>query len=98
MCYIPTILASGLVLFLGIELTFEAAWESAKDLIWSEWLVVMATLLSCTFLGFAPGVGVGLAAAMMVYTGWGCWDLVSILFYDMVHWNGLFLTPFSPES
>ena len=74
--YIPTILASGLVLFLGIELTMEAAWESTKDLIWSEWLVVMATLLACTFLGFAPGIGVGLAAAVLVYTGWGCWDQV----------------------
>ncbi|KAI0192416.1 sulfate transporter family-domain-containing protein [Astrocystis sublimbata] len=73
--YIPTILASGLVLFLGIELTLEAVWESAKVLIWTEWLVVLATLLSCTFLGFAPGVGVGIAAAVVVYTGWGCWDL-----------------------
>jgi hypothetical protein len=77
--YIPTILASGLVLFLGIELTLEAVLESTKDLIWTEWLVVMATLLSCTFLGFAPGVGVGIAAAIVVYTGWGCWDLVSNL-------------------
>ncbi|KAK8118033.1 sulfate transporter family-domain-containing protein [Apiospora kogelbergensis] len=73
--YIPTILASGLVLFLGIELTLEAVWESAKDLIWTEWLVAMATLLACTFMGFAPGIGVGLAAAMVVYTGWGCWDM-----------------------
>ncbi|CAJ2510304.1 Uu.00g050070.m01.CDS01 [Anthostomella pinea] len=73
--YIPTILASGLVLFLGIELTLEAVWESAKDLIWTEWLVVMATLLACAFVGFAPGVGVGIAAAVVVYTGWGCWDL-----------------------
>lgn len=76
--YIPTILASGLVLFLGIELTLEAVWESTKDLIWTEWLVVMATLLACTFVGFAPGVGVGIAAAMVVYTGWGCWDLVRV--------------------
>ncbi|KAH9985937.1 hypothetical protein F4779DRAFT_632465 [Xylariaceae sp. FL0662B] len=73
--YIPTILASGLVLFLGSELTLEAVWESAKDLIWTEWLVVMTTLFACTFVGFAPGVGVGIAAAMVVYTGWGCWDL-----------------------
>lgn len=64
------------MLFLGIELTLEAVWESTKDLIWSEWLVAMATLLACTFIGFAPGIGVGLAAAVVVYTGWGCWDLV----------------------
>lgn len=74
--YIPTILASGLVLFLGIELALEAVWESAKYLMWSEWLVVMTTLWACTFLGFAPGVGVGICAAFVVYTGWGCFDLV----------------------
>lgn len=76
--YIPTILASGLVLFLGIELTLEAVWESAKDLIWTEWLIVMTTLFACTFVGFAPGVGVGIVATMVVYTGWGCWDLVRV--------------------
>lgn len=75
--YIPTILASGLVLFLGIELTLEAVWESAKYFVWSEWLVVMATLFACTFVGFAQGVGVGICAAFVVYTGWGCFDLVS---------------------
>lgn len=66
------------MLFLGIELTLEAVWESAKYLLWSEWLVVMTTLFACTFLGFAPGVGVDIGAAFVVYTGWGCFDLVSI--------------------
>ncbi|CAN8098492.1 unnamed protein product [Discula destructiva] len=78
--YIPTVLASGLVFFLGIELTMEAVWESTKYLIWSEYLVVIATLLACTFLGFAPGIGVGIAAAVVVYTGWGCFDLVGVSF------------------
>ncbi|KAJ5315913.1 hypothetical protein N7476_006220 [Penicillium atrosanguineum] len=73
--YIPTILASGLVLFLGIELTLEAVLESAKYFVWSEWLVVIATLFSCTFIGFAPGVGVRICTAFVVYTGWGCFDL-----------------------
>lgn len=82
--YIPTILASGLVLFLGIELTLEAVWESAKYLVWSEWLVVMATLFACTFLGFAAGVGVGIGAAFVVYTGWGCFDLVCIASFGLM--------------
>ncbi|KAK7733904.1 hypothetical protein SLS53_008054 [Cytospora paraplurivora] len=73
--YIPTILASGLVLFLGIELTLESVFEASKHLMWSEWLVNIATLFACTFLGFAPGVGVGICAAFVAYTGWGCFDL-----------------------
>ena len=75
--YVPTILASILVLFLGIELTFEAVWESAKTLQLTEWLVVMVTLLACTFLGFAPGFGVGVGAATVVYLLWGVIDSVS---------------------
>lgn len=73
--YIPTILASGLVLFLGIELTLESVFEASKHLMWSEWLVNIVTLFACTFLGFAPGVGVGICAAFVAYTGWGCFDL-----------------------
>lgn len=76
MRYIPTILASGPVLFLGIEIMLEAVWESAKYLVWSKWLVVMATLLAYIFLGFALGVGVGIGAAFMAYTDWGCFDLI----------------------
>ncbi|KAL9599858.1 MAG: hypothetical protein Q9219_003552 [cf. Caloplaca sp. 3 TL-2023] len=72
--YVPTILASALVLFLGIELTLEAVWESAKTLVLVEWLVVMATLLACTFLGYAPGFGVGVAAAATAYLLWGVVD------------------------
>ncbi|KAI4169069.1 MAG: hypothetical protein LQ343_005932 [Gyalolechia ehrenbergii] len=72
--YVPTVLASTLVLFLGIELTLEAVWESAKSLVPAEWLVVMSTLIACTFLGFAPGFGVGLAAAAGIYLLFGIVD------------------------
>lgn len=75
--YIPTILASALVLFLGIELTLEAIWESTKTLLWTEWIVVITTLVACTSLGFAPGVGVGIGAAIVVYLFWGIADNVS---------------------
>ncbi|KAF9814401.1 hypothetical protein IEO21_05135 [Rhodonia placenta] len=72
--YIPTLLASALVLFLGIELMTEAVWESTKALLWCEWSIVIGTLLACTFLGFAPGFGVGIALAMVVHLGWGVFD------------------------
>lgn len=55
----------------------EAIWESSKSLLWSEWSIVIGTLLACTFVGFAPGFGVGIAIAMVVYLGWGVVDCVS---------------------
>ncbi|KIJ65769.1 hypothetical protein HYDPIDRAFT_27003 [Hydnomerulius pinastri MD-312] len=68
--YIPTILASTLVLFLGIELMAEALFESMKSLLWCEYAVVLGTLLACTFVGFAPGFGIGLGLAMIMHFGW----------------------------
>ena len=73
--YVPTILASTLVLFLGIELMTEAMWSSAKSLLWCEWTVVMGTLLACTFVGFAPGFGIGIALALIMHLGWNIFDL-----------------------
>jgi len=67
--YVPTIIAATLVLFLGIELMTEALWESAKKLTLYEWIVVFGTLLSCTFLGFAPGIAIGIGLAMILYVG-----------------------------
>ncbi|KAJ7612256.1 sulfate transporter family-domain-containing protein [Roridomyces roridus] len=72
--YVPTILASAMVLFLGIELFLEAAWEASKTLSAMEWAVVMATLIACTFLGFAEGFGVGIGAATVVYLAYGVID------------------------
>ena len=77
--YVPTILASALVLFLGIELTLEAVWESAKTLSFTEYMVVIVTLMACTFLGFAPGFGVGIGAAILIYLCWGIVDTVCLL-------------------
>lgn len=74
--YIPTILASTLVLFLGIELMIEALWDTTKTLLWCEWAIVMGTLVACTFLGFAPGFGVGIALAMILHLGWSTLDSV----------------------
>ena len=66
-----------LVLFLGLELMIESLWESAKTLTWSEWATVVGTLLACTFLGFAPGFGVGIALAILMYVLLAAIDTVS---------------------
>ncbi|KAF8195271.1 sulfate transporter family-domain-containing protein [Mycena galopus ATCC 62051] len=72
--YVPTILASALVLFFGIELFLEAIWEASKTLAWMEYAIVLATLAACTFLGFAEGFGVGIGAAAGVYLMYGVID------------------------
>jgi MFS superfamily sulfate permease-like transporter len=77
--YAPTILASTLVFFLGLELMTEALWESTKSMIWCEWFVVFGTFLACTFWGFAPGFGVGLALAAIMHIMLTAFDSVSKL-------------------
>ena len=57
----------------------ESLWESAKTLTLSEWAIVLGTLLACTFLGFAPGFGVGIALAILTYVLLAAKDTVSIL-------------------
>ncbi|KAJ7681992.1 sulfate transporter family-domain-containing protein [Mycena polygramma] len=72
--YVPTILASGMVLFLGIELFLGATWEACESLTGMEFFVVLATLAACTFIGFAEGFGVGIGAAAVVYLIYGVID------------------------
>ncbi|KAF2727544.1 hypothetical protein EJ04DRAFT_594717 [Polyplosphaeria fusca] len=68
--YIPTILAATLVLFLGIELMIEALWDAPQSLLIWEWAVVLGTVIACTFIGFAPGVGIGIGMALLVQLWW----------------------------
>jgi MFS superfamily sulfate permease-like transporter len=68
--YIPTVLAAAFVLFIGLELMFEGIWKSAKALQWSEYFVVIGTVAACTFLGFSPGLGVGIVIAIVVHFWW----------------------------
>ena len=63
--YVPTIIASILVLFLGLELMIDALWDSTKRMTWYEWTIMFGTFLACTFLGFAPGFGLGLGLAIV---------------------------------
>lgn len=65
--YAPTILASALILHIGIELIIEALWESSQKLIWSEWAVVAGTTIACSAIGFAPGIAVGLAIVFSLH-------------------------------
>ena len=63
-------------MFLGLDLMTDALWSSAEELLWSEWAVVLCTLLSCTFVSFLPGFAIGLGLAIVQHFGWDLYDLV----------------------
>jgi MFS superfamily sulfate permease-like transporter len=65
--YIPTILASTLVLFIGLDLLVQALWESSSFMVWGEWVTVTGTTLACSLLGFAPGIGIGLLISISLH-------------------------------
>jgi MFS superfamily sulfate permease-like transporter len=65
--YVPTILASTLVLYVGIELLMEALWDSSGVMVWYEWVTVTGTTVACSFLGFAPGIGAGLVISTWIH-------------------------------
>ncbi|RFU27310.1 hypothetical protein B7463_g9030, partial [Scytalidium lignicola] len=75
--YLPTILASVLVLYLGIDLVLEATWESFKTLHWLEFSVFLGSLLASTFLGFAIGLGVGIGLAIVIHCVYSACDSVA---------------------
>lgn len=62
--YIPTILASIVVLYIGLQLLTESLWQSSGTMLWDEWITVAGTTLSCSLLGFAQGIGIGLAISV----------------------------------
>lgn len=75
---VPTILAAILVLFLGLDLLIEAVWSSANELLWCEWLVVVGTLIACTWAGFLSGFGIGISMALISHFLWTTYDSVSL--------------------
>lgn len=75
--FVPTALASSLVLFLGMELGLEALWEAALTLPRLDWGICMATLIACTFIGFAEGFIVGILVAAFIHCVYGSAESVS---------------------
>jgi MFS superfamily sulfate permease-like transporter len=75
--YIPTILASLIVCYIGIDLTLEAIWQGARSYQWPEYLVVVGTVFASTILGFAMGLVIGLGIALVIHLGYHAMDSVS---------------------
>ncbi|KOS15563.1 sulfate transporter family protein [Malassezia pachydermatis] len=62
--YIPVVCAAVMVFFFGEELMAEALGPTWTKKSLLEYLVIVGTMIACTALGFAQGVGVGLAATL----------------------------------
>lgn len=65
--YVPTMLASTLVAYIGIDLALEAIWDGFKTSKWPDYVVLLGSMLISVFLGFAIGLCAGLGMALICY-------------------------------
>lgn len=65
--YCPKLVVGGLLLFLGLSLLMEWGYDAASKMPRSDYGVVLLILIAIGFLGFLPGVGVGLVAAIALF-------------------------------
>ncbi|KAI5305011.1 hypothetical protein KEM56_005505 [Ascosphaera pollenicola] len=72
---LPTIMAAVLVCYCALELMIEALWCTAHELLWTEWLIAVGTMLACTFIGFLQGFALGMASAVIMYCLWNFIDM-----------------------
>lgn len=63
--YVPTMLASTLVAYIGIDLALEAILDGFKKSKWPDYIVLLGTMLISIFLGFAIGLCAGLGLALI---------------------------------
>ncbi|HYH28010.1 MAG TPA: SulP family inorganic anion transporter, partial [Actinomycetota bacterium] len=65
--FLPRIVLGGLIVFLGLSFLVEWVWDARTSLGRAEHGLVLTILLVIATLGFLPGVGVGLLAAMILF-------------------------------
>jgi SulP family sulfate permease len=65
--WMPTSLAGGLLLYLGLDLMIFWVIESRTSLPFVDWLLVMSILGTVAIAGFLPGVAVGVLLAVLIF-------------------------------
>ncbi len=63
----PRIIAGGLLVFLGLELVGEWLVETRRAMPLVDYAIVLAIVAAVEFLGFLPGVGVGLVGSIVIF-------------------------------
>jgi SulP family sulfate permease len=63
----PTFVAAGLMLALGVELLHDWLWRTRRQLPRIEWLVVLAIPLGMAAFGFIGGMALGLALSIVTF-------------------------------
>jgi sulfate permease, SulP family len=64
---IPTFVVGGLLLFVGVEFLYEWIWSSRRRMTGLDYLLMLMILGVIATIGFLPGVGVGLVAAVVLF-------------------------------
>lgn len=64
---IPTFVVGGLLLFVGAEFLYEWIWSARRRMTGSDYLLLLVILGVIATVGFLPGVGVGLVAAVALF-------------------------------
>jgi sulfate permease, SulP family len=64
---IPTFVVGGLLLFVGAEFLYEWIWSARRRMTGPDYLLLLIILGVIATVGFLPGVGVGLVAAVTLF-------------------------------
>jgi SulP family sulfate permease len=65
--FLPQFVISGLLIFFGAEFLYEWLWNARKRMSRLDYLLTFGIVGVIATLGFLPGVGVGLAAAIVLF-------------------------------
>ncbi|HET9261312.1 MAG TPA: cyclic nucleotide-binding domain-containing protein [Acidimicrobiia bacterium] len=65
--WVPQFLIGGLLAFVGMSFMLEWLWESRRRMATLDYLLLIAIAVVVAFVGFIPGVAVGLGAAVLLF-------------------------------
>lgn len=63
----PVFLLGGLLIYLGMGFLRQWVWETAKELSWTEYLVVLLILVTSIWKGVLAGMALGLSLSVMLF-------------------------------
>ncbi len=64
---VPRFVVGGMLLFVGAEFLYEWIWASRRRMTGPDYLLMLVIVVVIAIIGFLPGVGVGLVAAVILF-------------------------------
>ena len=65
--WVPVALVGGLLMFIGFTFILEWLWDARRRLPRADYLLVLLITAAITFLGFLPGVAIGVVVAVVLF-------------------------------